>query len=60
MAIVTCMAFADPLSLIVRSGRRVRTSNRPSVPDWKFDATAKVDDELCCSAELMCTYKEFD
>ncbi len=27
---------------------------------WKFDATAKVDDELCCSAELMCTYKEFD
>ncbi len=27
---------------------------------WKFEATAKVDDELCCSAELMCTYKEFD
>ena len=27
---------------------------------WKFDATAKVDDELCCSAELMCTYKEFE
>jgi 3-hydroxyacyl-[acyl-carrier-protein] dehydratase len=27
---------------------------------WKFDATAKVDGEICCSAELMCTYKEFD
>jgi 3-hydroxyacyl-[acyl-carrier-protein] dehydratase len=27
---------------------------------WKFSATAKVDDELCCSADLMCTYKEFD
>lgn len=27
---------------------------------WKFDAQAKVDDEICCTAELMCTYKEFD
>jgi 3-hydroxyacyl-[acyl-carrier-protein] dehydratase len=27
---------------------------------WKFSATAKVEDELCCSADLMCTYKEFD
>ncbi|MFL6622384.1 MAG: 3-hydroxyacyl-ACP dehydratase FabZ [Sulfurifustaceae bacterium] len=24
---------------------------------WLFDATASVDGELCCSAELMCTYK---
>lgn len=27
---------------------------------WKFAASAKVDDELCCSADLMCTYKEYD
>jgi 3-hydroxyacyl-[acyl-carrier-protein] dehydratase len=27
---------------------------------WKYEATAKVDGELCCSAELMCTYKEFE
>ncbi|MHB8347104.1 MAG: 3-hydroxyacyl-ACP dehydratase FabZ [Acidiferrobacterales bacterium] len=27
---------------------------------YKFDAAAKVDGELCCSAELMCTYKEFE
>ncbi|MHB8454725.1 MAG: 3-hydroxyacyl-ACP dehydratase FabZ [Acidiferrobacterales bacterium] len=26
---------------------------------YKFHAAAKVDGELCCSAELMCTYKEF-
>lgn len=25
---------------------------------WKFKATARVGDTLCCSAELMCTYKE--
>lgn len=25
---------------------------------WKFEAVAKVDDEVCCTAELMCTYKE--
>lgn len=24
---------------------------------WLFDATTSVDGELCCSAELMCTYK---
>lgn len=24
---------------------------------WLFDATASVDGEICCSAELMCTYK---
>ncbi len=27
---------------------------------YKFDTAAKVDGELCCSAELMCTYKEFE
>lgn len=26
---------------------------------WKFNATAHVGDELCCSAELMCTSKEY-
>ena len=25
---------------------------------WKFETTAYVDDELCTSADLMCTYKE--
>jgi 3-hydroxyacyl-[acyl-carrier-protein] dehydratase len=24
---------------------------------WLFDATARVDGEVCCQAELMCTYK---
>jgi 3-hydroxyacyl-[acyl-carrier-protein] dehydratase len=24
---------------------------------WMFEAEAYVDEELCCSAELMCTYK---
>ena len=24
---------------------------------WLFDSSAYVGDELCCSAELMCTYK---
>ena len=24
---------------------------------WLFDASASVDGEICCSAELMCTYK---
>ncbi len=27
---------------------------------YKFNAAAKVNGELCCSAELMCTYKEFE
>ena len=27
---------------------------------YKFNAVAKVDGEVCCSAELMCTYKEFE
>lgn len=25
---------------------------------WLFECSAYVGDELCCSAELMCTYKE--
>lgn len=25
---------------------------------WMFETSAQVDNELCCSAELMCTYKE--
>lgn len=25
---------------------------------WMFESTAHVGDELCCSADLMCTYKE--
>ena len=25
---------------------------------WRFKAEAIVDDEVCCKAELMCTYKE--
>lgn len=25
---------------------------------WKFSATAHVDDRLCCSADLMCTYRK--
>lgn len=26
---------------------------------WKFKTVAQVGDEVCCSAELMCTFKEF-
>ena len=25
---------------------------------WKFDCVAKVEDEVCCTCEVMCTYKE--
>lgn len=25
---------------------------------WQFETNARVGDELCCTAELMCTYKE--
>jgi 3-hydroxyacyl-[acyl-carrier-protein] dehydratase len=25
---------------------------------WKFDCIAKVGDEVCCTCEVMCTYKE--
>jgi len=25
---------------------------------WKFDCVVKVDDQVCCSCEVMCTYKE--
>lgn len=27
---------------------------------WKFDAKATVEGDICCSAELMCAYKEYD
>lgn len=27
---------------------------------WMYEASAHVGDELACSAELMCTYREFD
>ncbi len=27
---------------------------------YKYHADARVEGELCCSAELMCTYKEFE
>jgi len=25
---------------------------------WKFDCVVKVDNQVCCSCEVMCTYKE--
>lgn len=25
---------------------------------WMFDCSASVDDELCCSAQIMCTYRD--
>lgn len=27
---------------------------------WMYEGNAYVGDELCCTAELMCAYKEFD
>ena len=27
---------------------------------WLFEGSAYVDDNLCCSAELMCTYKDIE
>ncbi len=27
---------------------------------WLFEGSAYVDDNLCCSAELMCTYKDVE
>jgi 3-hydroxyacyl-[acyl-carrier-protein] dehydratase len=27
---------------------------------WMYDASAYVGDELCCSAELMCAYREIE
>jgi 3-hydroxyacyl-[acyl-carrier-protein] dehydratase len=41
----------DQLVFTVSIQRRMRSI-------WKFEAVAKVDDEVCCTAELMCTYKE--
>ncbi|MFQ5995957.1 MAG: 3-hydroxyacyl-ACP dehydratase FabZ [Acidiferrobacterales bacterium] len=41
----------DQLRLTVSVTRKVKGI-------WKFDGTAHVGDELCVSAELMCTYRE--
>ncbi len=42
----------DQLRLEVRLTRSIRGI-------WKYDANAYVGDDLCCTAELMCTFKEF-
>jgi 3-hydroxyacyl-[acyl-carrier-protein] dehydratase len=41
----------DQLRLTAKIKRRVKGI-------WMFETTAHVGDELCCGAELMCTYKE--
>jgi 3-hydroxyacyl-[acyl-carrier-protein] dehydratase len=41
----------DQLRLTAKIKRRVKGI-------WMFETSAHVGDELCCSAELMCTYKE--
>lgn len=41
----------DQLRLTARIKRKVKGI-------WMFETSAHVGDELCCSAELMCTYKE--
>lgn len=41
----------DQLRIDVKLDRKVQGI-------WKFSATAHVEDRLCSSAELMCTYKE--
>lgn len=41
----------DQLRIESRLARKVRGI-------WLFECSAYVGDELCCSAELMCTYKE--
>ncbi len=41
----------DQLRIESRLTRKVRGI-------WLFECSAYVGDELCCSAELMCTYKE--
>ncbi len=43
----------DQLIIRVRIARRMHGI-------WKFTAEASVDQELSCSAELMCTFKEFE
>ena len=37
--------------------RIITTVKRKLKGIWKFESSAYVGDELCCSAELMCTYK---
>lgn len=43
----------DQLMLHITISRKMRNI-------WKFAAVGKVDDEVACTAELMCTYKEKD
>lgn len=43
----------DQLHLEVQMARRMHNI-------YKYSAEAKVDGELCASAELMCTYKDFE
>lgn len=43
----------DQLRFEVRITRRIRGI-------WMYEASAHVGDELACSAELMCTYKDFE
>jgi 3-hydroxyacyl-[acyl-carrier-protein] dehydratase len=43
----------DQLRFEVRMTRKMRGI-------WMYEANAYVGEELACSAELMCTYKEFD
>lgn len=43
----------DQLRFEVRITRKIRGI-------WMYEGSAYVGEELACSAELMCTYKEFD
>jgi 3-hydroxyacyl-[acyl-carrier-protein] dehydratase len=43
----------DQLRFEVRINRKMRGI-------WMYEGNAFVGDELCCSAELMCAYREFD
>jgi 3-hydroxyacyl-[acyl-carrier-protein] dehydratase len=43
----------DQLRFEVRITRKMRGI-------WMYEASAHVGEELACSAELMCTYKEFE
>lgn len=40
----------DQLRLDVEITRKMRGI-------WRFEAVARVDEEICCQAELMCTYR---
>lgn len=42
----------DQLRIEVKLTRRLRGI-------WKYGATAHVGEDLCCSADLMCTFKEY-